>query len=160
MTSFYMEYNTGLKWVKEKNSEFMFPCLFTCSNRSDNIAQWHSIFVFRCDFNVKVKRLVSLCVTSKDVCMYHKQIGFVLPCFFFASRQVNWEAGLHMFTYCFREPTNKQEDKRKRNEEIQEWLEEERYRFTSKKKGLKARNLISCEFQKILQFFYITVLFI
>ena len=65
-----------------------------------------------------------------------------------------------MFTYCFREPTNKKEDKRKRNEEIQEWLEEERYRFTSKKKGLKARNLISCEFQKILQFFYITVLFI
>lgn len=46
-----------------------------------------------------------------------------------------------MFTYCFREPTNKQEDKRKRNEEIQEWLEEERYRFTSEKKGLKARNL-------------------
>ena len=160
MTGFYMEYNTGLKWVKEKNSESMFPCLFTCSNRSDNIAQWHSIFVFSCDFNVKVKRLVSLCVTSEDVCMYNKQIGFVLPCFFFVSRQVNWEAGLQMFTYCFREPTNKQKDKRKRNEEIQEWLEEERYRFTSKKKGLKARNLISCEFQKILQFFCITVLFI
>ena len=62
MASFYMEYNTGLKWVKEKNSEFMFPCLFTCSNRSDNIAQWHSIFVFSCDFNVKVKRLVCLFV--------------------------------------------------------------------------------------------------
>lgn len=121
--------------------------------------QWHSIFIFSSDFNVKVKRLVSLCVISKDFCMYHKQIGFVLPCFF-ASRQVNWEAGLHMFTYCFREPTNKQEDKRNRNEEIQEWLEEERYRFTSKKEGLKAQNLISCEFQNFLQFFCITVLFI
>ena len=43
-------------------------------------------------------------------------------------------AGLKWVTHCFREPTNKQEDKRKRNEEIQEWLEEERYRFTSKKK--------------------------
>ena len=141
MASFYMEYNTGLKWVKEKNSEFMFPCLFTCSNRSDNIAQWHSIFVFSCDFNVKVKRLVCLFVLHPKMfaCIISKLDLFCHV--FFASRQVNWEAGLHMFTYCFREPTNKQEDKRKRNEEIQEWLEEERYRFTSEKKGLKARNL-------------------
>ena len=54
-----------------------------------------------------------------------------------------------MFTYCFREPANKQEDKRKRNEEIQEWLEEERYRFLSKKKDLEAQNLINCKFRKI-----------
>ena len=37
MSGFYMEYNTGLKWVKEKKSEFMFPCLFTYSNKMNEM---------------------------------------------------------------------------------------------------------------------------
>ena len=137
MTGFYMEYNTGLKWVLEKNSESMFPCLFTCSNRSDNIAQWHSIFVFSCDFNVKVKRLVSLCVTSKDVCMYHKQIGFVLPCFFLpADRLIEKQD----FT-CLRTVLGSQQISRKIKEK-------EMRKF---KNGLKKRGIDLLQRKKVLK---------